>query len=66
MSVSQSAGWLQGRLDRLQKHSKLEHWTPTVKVCNHYDEIFVENWELEIHLKTHIEAKSYSCDKFLC
>ena len=47
----------------LRKHTKMEHWTPVVKICEHCDELFVENWELEIHLKTHIEAETYSCDE---
>ena len=50
----------------LRKHTKTEHWTPTVKVCEYCDEIFVENWELEIHLKIHSEAETYQrdeCDK---
>ena len=37
----------------LRKHTRMEHWTPIVKVCDHCDEIFVEHWELEIHLKMH-------------
>ena len=47
----------------MKQHFKKEHWVPTVKLWDNCDEIFVENWELEVHLKSHSDAEIYSCNK---
>ena len=56
-SVFQSKG-------QLKKHKKKEHIIRiSDKKCSHCDATFVENCELELHLKTHTGAESFECEQ---
>ena len=49
----------------LKKHKKATHsFKPSKdKNCEHCGEKFAQNFELELHLKSHSEAEMYSCDQ---
>ena len=45
----------------MKKHKKERH--PNKNRCNHCDENFNLNIDLEVHLKTHEDQKQFKCDK---
>lgn len=48
----------------MKKHKKENHPNmQRTKKCNICDEMFKENCELELHLKTHQEAETFDCEK---
>ena len=48
--------------NQLKKHNKKEHEAGEGEnLCNYCDTKFNENCELELHLKTHLEAETFKC-----
>ena len=49
--------------NQLKKHNKKKHQAGEgEKLCNHCDTKFNENCDLELHLKTHLEAEIFICE----
>ena len=49
--------------NQLKKHNKKDHEAGEgEKLCNYCDTKFNENCDLELHLKTHLEAEIFKCE----